>query len=475
MTQNTTKVALTVVILLVGLFAVSTQAAEQPAAAAAPEIGTFHNPTDWLEMGADIRWRWVYGYNLDTLKDDAGGGRGGEWHFTRNRFRWWTKSKLDEDITFNTRLTWEFRTWDNPQRKPQHVDFDEVLFDNFNISIKNFLDMPMTAVIGRQDIMLGKGWLVMDATPLDGSRTLFFDAARFTYNWEEAKTKLDMIYVDMGAASDRWLKPFNDRDRLVTEQDERGAILYLTNKSIQNTQLEGYFIYKNDNPADAIDPEDIPSAWSKKAEIYTFGGAIDGKINDNWRYRAEGAFQTGDKWISANDEQDLRAFGTTERLDYDFNDEKKNNLHVGYEYLSGDDPSTDKIEAFDPLWGEWPQWSELYGYTYTLETMPFETTNLHRFWFGHSFNITPKVQLATDYHFLWADENTRAGYTHSSGFGFSEDGSTRGQLLTCWLKWTLNKNLKGHLLGEWFWPGNYYSENSRDMAYFLRCNIEYTF
>jgi len=473
MAQNRTKLILASALLLACLLVISTQAAEQPAAA--PEIGTFHNPTDWMEMGADIRWRWVYGYNLDTLKDDASGQRGGKWQFTRNRFRWWTKSQLDEDIQFNLRLTWEFRTWDNPPRKPQHTDFDEVMFDHVNFKITNFLGMPMTAVLGRQDIRLGKGWLIMDATPLDGSRTLYFDAARFTYNFEDSKTSLDMIYIDMGAASDRWLKPINDRDRLVTEQDERAAILYLTDKSDENIQPEAYFIYKNDNPADVINPDDIPAVWSKKADIYTFGGALSGKINDNLRYRVEGAYQTGKKWASIDNEQDLRAFGTTNRLDYDFLDENKNNLHVGYEYLSGDDPCTSKIEAFDPLWGEWPQWSELYGYTYTLETMPFETTNIHRVWFGHSINLTPKVQLSTDYHYLWADENTRANYSHSSGFGFSDNGKTRGQLLTCWLKWTLNKNLKGHLLGEFFFPGDYYASECRDMAYFLRCTIEYKF
>jgi hypothetical protein len=32
--------------------------------------------------------------------------------------------------------------------------------------------------------------------------------------------------------------------------DERGLILYLTNKSMAKTQLEGFFMYKNDNPID---------------------------------------------------------------------------------------------------------------------------------------------------------------------------------------------------------------------------------
>ena len=478
MTQNRTKMILAVVLLLAGLAVVAAQAQTSGATAVAPPAAaqatdSFHNPAPWLEMGADIRWRWVYGWNIDTVRDRSEALS--EWHFTRNRFRWWTKSKLDEDIAFNTRMTWEFRTWENPERKPQHVDFDEVLFDNFNLSLKNMFDLPLTGVFGRQDIMLGKGWLVMDATPLDGSRTFFFDAARFTYDWQETNTKIDMIYIDMAAQSDRWLKPFNDRDRLFTEQDEHGAILYLTNKSIPNTQIEGYFMYRNDNPVDSVEISSavnpVNPAWIKKARLYTFGGALDGKIDENWRYRAEGAYQFGEKSSPGDttyDLHDLRAFGTKDQLDYDFNDERKNNLHAGYEFLTGDKQGTDDIEAFDPLWGEWPQWSEMYVYTYSLEGAIGETTNLQRIWFGHQFNICPKAQLSTDYHLLYADESV-------SGSRFSNDGSFRGHLLTAWLRWTFNKNLKGHLLAEYLWPGGFYADNNRDDAYFLRINIEYTF
>ncbi len=42
---------------------------------------------------------------------------------------------------------------------------------------------------------------------LDGSRTFFLDAARFTYDWTEKNTKVDFVYIDHGAESDRWLEP----------------------------------------------------------------------------------------------------------------------------------------------------------------------------------------------------------------------------------------------------------------------------
>ena len=48
---------------------------------------------------------------------------------------------------------------------------DEALFDWFNVNMRNLGGLPLTATIGRQDMIFGVGWLVLDASPLDGSRT----------------------------------------------------------------------------------------------------------------------------------------------------------------------------------------------------------------------------------------------------------------------------------------------------------------
>jgi hypothetical protein len=432
----------------------------------------FHNPAPWMEMTLDLRLRHVSARNMDTLDDETNNRRGNKWIYQRYRMRWGQKLKLNPDIDFNSRLIWEMRTWNEPKRKPQSTDFDEILFDRFNFTMRNMFDAPLTGVFGRQDIILGKGWLVLDGTPLDGSRTIFMDAARLTYDMEECDTKVDMIYIDQGATSDRWLKPINDRDRHFTEQDEYGAIVYVTNKSLTDTQVEGYFMYKNDNPVNSS-ADDFPNAvWSRDAEIFTLGGAVQGDIDKAWDYRVEGAFQTGDR-----NGRDLRAFGSKADLRYKFCDPKQNSLHVVYEFLSGDDPSTtNRDEQFDPLWGEWPQWSELYVYTYSRETMIGETTNLHRLGFGHSFKPAPKWQLLTDYNLLWADENTRRGAAPAAdGFAFSDNGKFRGQLLTMWLKYSCCKQVNAHFLTEYLIPGNYYQHGTRDHAFFIRFNVEYVF
>jgi len=436
---------------------------------------TLHNPMPGLEMGLDHRFRTVYGENIDTLNHH---NRNSRFDYQRYRTRWWTKWGLGEDVDFNTRLTWEFRTWDDPPRKPQDTDLDEALFDHFNVVWRNMFGLPLTGKVGRQDVILGVGWLVLDGTPLDGSRTIFMDAARFTYDWEESNTKLDMIYVDNAAESDRWLQPISDEDRALTEQDERGLILYLTNKSIEKTQLEAFFMYKNDNP---IDPQvdnlspGTQANWSRKAEIFTFGGAVSGTPTEHWKYRVEGAFQTGEKQSRPTDPlagamQDLEAYGGLANLEYLFNDELQNSVHIGGEYASGDDASSNDNEQFDLLWAEWPRWSELYIYTYTHETMIAESTNLIRLNVGHKFKPHKQWEIKTDYHALWADEDGRSW----SGV-LNYDGRFRGQLITCWAKYNFNKHIKGHLLGEYFFPGSYYASSNDDEALFLRFNLEYTF
>ena len=198
-------------------------------------------------MGADFRARDEYGENIYTV-DESGAYNYTNW--MRYRSRVWAKIKPDKDLDFNARLVNEFRTWTkvNKLSQAKDMDWDEVIFDNFNVTARNLAGMPVTGVFGRQDIMLGENWLVMDGTPLDGSRTQFLDAARFTVDWKEQNTKVDLIYVDMGATSDRWLAPFGDRHRNLTEQNEHGAIFYLTHKPSATMQVEAYFMYADSIP-----------------------------------------------------------------------------------------------------------------------------------------------------------------------------------------------------------------------------------
>jgi hypothetical protein len=506
MAQKGTKIIFIFAFLLAGLLvAAQVQAADTTASTSqasdqvSPDpLDWFHNPAPWLEQGGDFRFREHYGYNWTTLNGElktppsstrftsGGGDNTSRWEWERYRFRLWDKFKLDDDISINTRFTWEVREFEEPDSAFQRTDLDEIIMDNLYLSMKNFLGLPATAKIGRQDIMdLGQGWLVFDGTPADGSRTFYFDAARFTWDLGE-KTKLDTIYISNMPKSDWWLKPINDRNKIVTQEEEQGAILYLTDKSNEKMQVEGYFMYKNNNPVDDIARNLITTPakvaqYSKKAEIYTFGGALSGPIcNDHWNYRVEGALQTGrsaspSTKVSANTEtEQLWAFGEKSTLEYSFKDDIDNKLHITYEYLSGDDPATKRVESFNPLWGQWPQWSELYQ-PYITQLEDNLVSNMHRLDFGHKFKPNSQWEFLTDWNLLWADKNTFKNNTIAGQKAFTDDGKFRGHLFTCWAKYNFSKQLSGNLVGEYFMPGNYYAKANNDDALYFHFTIVYTF
>jgi hypothetical protein len=480
-------------------------------------MDAFHNPAPWLQEGADFRFRVETGENWYTLNEDNRKVHGQYnksdhlWNYERYRTRWWTKSALSDDITLNTRLVWETRTWNEPSDKVQRADIsslsqrnysvtewnpDEAMFDWMNVNVRNIGGMPLAATVGRQDIMFGVGWLVMDGTPLDGSRTVgAFDAARFTYGDKTTDNVVDLIYIDDAAKSDRWLKPINDQGRALSMQDERAAILYLTNKSLLTpNNLEAYFIYKNANPIDQDTTDarkgespvtNIAAAssapayqnWSTKAEIYTFGAALDraAKPDEHWKYRVEGAVQTGNRDDSTGDNHDVLALGTLDTLEYLFRDPMENAVHITYEYDSGDKPGTGKNEQFDLLWGKWPRWSDLMIFTFANETDLGNATNLHRINLGHKIQLTKDCSLSTDYHALFADHTGTPWRTTEPTIHISGDSKYRGSLLTSTIRYRFCKQLTGYLQGEYFIPGNYYQDPSNDNAYFIRLNFEYTF
>ena len=317
--------------------------------------------------------------------------------------------------------------------------------------------LPVTITGGRQDIILGDGWLVLDGTPLDGSRTIFFDAIRATIDLKDINTTADVIYIQQYSNADRYWPPCSVTDTVI-EQDERGAILWVTNKSIKDTEINGYFIYKHN---------DAVLANGDDGDLYTFGGRVVHDINKNWRARGEGALQFGNNKL-----QDVWAGAYTGRIEYLFNDKWNNQLQAGYEFLSGDRQDTaGTSEQFNLLWGRWPQWSELMVYNFATETRVADLTNLHRPWVGWQADPTKKLQVQARYHLLFADRQPLDGVR--PGFG---SGCFRGQLFTLLGRYKFNRFLSGHVLFEGFQPDNsYYADNRDDFALFARAELVFTF
>jgi len=462
--------------------------ATKPAEAAPPQVSDTEKwiqdvkkPVSWLSWGGDLRLRNEYINNGQSL-GSPNGKLFGEQDYFRFRGRIWTVITPLDDLSLNARLATEPRVWMKPASYTPYktaaghsgLDMTEGVIDSLNVQWKDPGNLPMKLTIGRQDLMLGEGWLTGDGTPYDGSWTYYLDAARVTYELKDQKTTIDAIGIIQSAKDDAWLPTINNNDRYTSEQDEKGAILNIGNKTLPYANLDGYFIYKNDIPtgSKATPPGD-------RGDIYTVGGRVSGLVADHWKYYAEGAYQFGEKQDpliapASTAYHDLSAFGVNNKLTYLFKDTLNNQVSLSYEYLTGDDPKTGNDEMFDILWGRYPRWSELYNiYSYAPESRVGQTSNLHRFGPGWTISPTKKLDFTANYYALFADQDVPTRASAGNLPLFSQTGSFRGHYLQTVLKYKYNAHLSGHLWAEFVFPGDFYTYH--DTMSFLRGEINLTF
>jgi hypothetical protein len=354
-----------------------------------------------------------------------------------------------------------------------------------NVKWKNMFDQSMALTVGRQDMKLGDGWLVLDGTPGDGSRTLYFDAARYTLDLKDQNTTIDLVGIYQDAVNDMWLPAINSVQKFQTDQDEVGGILYVANKSIKELNLDGYFIYKHDRRRPS-NLNDLLTNKGDDAELYTLGGRLSGLIAEHWQYRFEGAYQFGRKrdpgvgvgtYTGANSLgfgwHTVAAYGLNSKLSYLFNDKLNNQAHFSFEYLSGDNPNTGQDEMFDSLWGRWPQWSEMYIYSYVNETRMAQVANLMRFGPGYSISPTKKMDFSLNYFALFAPQETPTRAAGGAKGLFTNSGDFRGHYLQAILKYKFCKNATGHLWAEYLFPGDFYTY--QETMAFLRAELMLSF
>lgn len=460
----------------------ATSAPAQPAAAATPPatssveqwIQESKIPFSWMTWGGDLRLRNEYFNNAQSLGNPA--DKLGEQDYFRYRARIWTALTPITNLNVSVRLATEPRTWMKPAsyspfKGKSGTDWTEGIFDNMYVQWNEPVGLPAKLTVGRQDLMMGEGWLFGDGTPYDGSWTYYLDAARLTYQIKDAHTTIDAIGILQYAKDDAWLPTINNQDRYQIEQNEKGAVLYISNKSMPQANLDGYFIYKHDSK---IGPYAI---FGDNADIYTLGGRVYGVLAEHWKYGVEGAYQFGEKQDLnihpvSTDFRPISAFGVNSKLTYLFKDSMNNQLSLNYEYLTGDDPGTKTDEMFDLLWGRYPRWSELYNiYSYATESRVGQTANLHRIGPGWTISPVKKMDFVANYFVLLADQEvpTRTG---KPGL-FTDDGVFRGHYLQTVIKYKFSNHLSGHLWGEFVFPGDFYTY--RKVMSFLRAELNLTY
>ena len=175
---------------------------------------------------------WDNAVDLDASQDSRN-------TFTRHRtglmVAWTPLSRLELGV----KLTNEFRYYFVPEGRD--FTLHEVFFDNLYVDWVRPGDLPLGLKLGRQNIMLGEGFVVMDGHPLDGSRSAYFNAVRMDVFLPQ-QNRLIVFYTYVPETDDL-LPVLNDQDQPLLEQPEEGIGIYYSGQRA-NTGMEAYVIRK---------------------------------------------------------------------------------------------------------------------------------------------------------------------------------------------------------------------------------------
>ena len=401
-----------------------------------------------LELGFEERVRsenWDNSIDFNKKVVDAR-------HQWRFRTRAWAKLSAGANTEFVLGLANESRRLSTPKVALQ---MDETVFETLYLDHR-FSDGASIRA-GRQNLSKGDGFILMDGSPLDGSRVAYFNA--LDLGWTSGKSRLDLLVIS-DPYRDKYLPRIHDRTKSLIEWDENALGLYWTDAGRVGTTLDAYYFYK----AETGDTRALTNAARQPDRMFhTIGGRIARDFPHDWSVKAELAGQAGGQQPGA----DIRAWGGQASVKRTFTHAMTPSLLIGWTGLSGDDPATKANEGWDPLFSRYPKWSELYIYTLASERGAAYWTNLSMF--QGELRVTPlkPLDLRATYYRMGA-------FHHFPGKpAIYAGGTRRGDLYEARADLRLNDNWRGHAVGEYLAPGDFYTGG--DAGWFFRVEAVCTF
>ncbi len=410
-----------------------------------------------------LKWQWgfeerVRSEDWDDIIDHDATKADARTHY-RFRTRVWGQVQKG-GWSFAAGLNNENRKTTRPGNYPYNGR--EVFFETLNVGYRFSQEWALT--VGRQNLMRGEGFILMDGTPGDGSRSLYFNALDLV--WTPGNSKLELMAIS-NPSKDKYLpvlnKIENQGENRLVEWDERAIGLYFTQNLGQGAQGDAYYFYKSETKLESK-PE-----MGRDRRFHTLGGRLLQPFGEGWSFAIEAAGQQGK--IRSQDREgarDIEAWGGYTRLKKAFDASWKPSLSLGYIGLSGQDPrSTDRSTAWQPLFGRWPKWGELYIYTQIPETRVAHWTNTGMWELEFKCKPSAKWDLRATYYKMDAYQPLTAA-THP----ILATGKNRGDVWQARVDYQPIQSLKTHLLYEYLKPGNAY--RGQDAGYFLRFDVSWT-
>jgi len=391
-------------------------------------------------------WNNIFDYNDST--DD-------ERRQVRYRTRLWMTTSLTSDIDLSIGVASESNQILQP-RTATH--FDEAIFETAYVDIKRLFVKGLSLRVGRQNLIRGEGFLLLEGDPWDGSRSIYQNAAVLGY--QRGKSKVELIGI-FNPRSDRFLPCFNCKSRQLVEWNESALGAYYTDNHLKPTSIEAYFFYKREfgDRRPATNPQ-----FQADRYTYTAGGRAVHKLPRSFSLTGEFAGQ----WGHQRPGFDIRAWGGYSYLKRTYGPQQRHSASFGYWAMSGSDPSKPGVIGnWDPLFSRWPKWSEGYIYTQFKEIGVGYWTNAGM-WQAETVYAPwkPLSLRGTLYqmHAFHPFQGNPQLYANGSGRGL--EYQFRADLI-------VNKNWRGHALWEHHLPGSFYS--GKDPGFFFRLEVAYQF
>lgn len=437
------------------------------------QINEITAPAQGVKWGYDLRVREEYARNCFDANDDVPAEDTVNVFRFRNRL--WVElgpylnvegpgTYANNGVTIYARLVYEPQvyTFYQDSRNEQHPTmWNEVALDNLYVNFDHFLSMPVSLKVGRQDMMYGKGLVMGEGTPLDGGRTIFFDAIKGTIHVDPLQTNIDIFYANNKARESR-VAPLNVASGpYLSEFNSDVFGIYAINRSLEGQEFHAYYVYHHD---ERVIPNPVLPA---KKDISTMGALAQGTLPRGFDYYAEFAGQWGN--LDGKPMGDAWAFSSDIGYTVEGTQATPVRVHAGYEYLSGNDKGAVRNHGWDSTFSRFPRWSELYARMWTGETgmIAFET-NLQRYIAGASYRPITDLLFTFDYNLLL--NNNTTGPT--PGF-LSGKGQTRGNLFMGKAFYRITPYISSHVWAECLLPSRTYVSNA-DPSWFLRWEITFT-
>lgn len=361
--------------------------------------------------------------------------------FFRFRSRIRAAYAFTPDISLQARLTNEWREYDGGKGSNDYAAMDEFIIDNFFLDINNLFNDGLDLRIGRQDMTYGTGKIIQLGTPLDSSRTFYFNAVK-------GRCKLPQLTVDVfGIANDNEDEfAIHRENRLLVEGEENGGGIYIINNRIAGLPQEYYYIFKHEVRADNLD-------------LHTWGARFSPQVSETFSANLELALQDGKR--DSGYAVDGRLLDISFYYKLPLLQSHKPVADLSYYYLSGDDPETSREEGWHPVWARCPQYM---SYIIPRALMPdfASWSNLSMPSIGLSAAISSKVSCRLRLAKVYAPEK---------GLGNSKE---KGTLLITRFTCKLNRNWDGNLHLEVMDPNGYYGAVNH-YAHYAHVELMYHF